>query len=114
MLEALNVGVKGGKWFRLIDKDSSLKNQKSDIRKVEVNKGAAGVDYVSIEQFAMRLETNLESLSESLIRRKIKRCNGHSHDKIAMDVKRTLRGWFEYFKHSHRYTFHVLDSRIRM
>jgi RNA-directed DNA polymerase len=25
-----------------------------------------------------------------------------------------LRGWFEYFKHSHRYTFSALDSGIRM
>lgn len=66
MLAALNAGGKGGKWFSLIDKVSSLKNLRSAFRKVEGNKGAAGVDHVSIEQFAMHLETNLGSLSESL------------------------------------------------
>ncbi len=33
---------------------------------------------------------------------------------IIEDVNRTLRGWFEYFKHSHRYTFSALDGWIRM
>jgi len=48
------------------------------------------------------------------IRRKTRRGNGHSLEKIILDVNRTLRGWFEYFKHSHRYTFPMLDSWIRM
>ena len=29
-------------------------------------------------------------------------------------MNRTLRGWFEYFKHSHRYTFSQLDGWVRM
>ena len=29
-------------------------------------------------------------------------------------VNRTLRGWFEYFKHSHRSTFRPLDAWVRM
>jgi RNA-directed DNA polymerase len=33
---------------------------------------------------------------------------------IISDVNPTLRGWFEYFKHSHRYTFSALDGWIRM
>ena len=30
------------------------------------------------------------------------------------DVNRTLVGWFEYFKHSHRFTFSSLDGWVRM
>jgi RNA-directed DNA polymerase len=32
---------------------------------------------------------------------------------IIADLNRTLPGWFEYFKHSHRATFPPLDGRIR-
>ena len=30
------------------------------------------------------------------------------------DVNRTRRGWFEYFKHSHKWTFHRIDGWLRM
>ena len=33
---------------------------------------------------------------------------------IIVDVNRTLRGWFEYFKHSWRTTFPDLDGWVRM
>lgn len=33
---------------------------------------------------------------------------------IVKDLNRTLRGWFEYFKHSHRYTFVPIDKYVRM
>jgi RNA-directed DNA polymerase len=36
------------------------------------------------------------------IRAKTKRTSGHSMTQIIADVNRTLRGWFEYFKHSYR------------
>ena len=48
------------------------------------------------------------------IRAKTKRANGHSLQFIIDDVNSTTRGWFGYFKHSHRYTFEPLDSWIRM
>lgn len=47
------------------------------------------------------------------IRHKTKRTNGHSLKAIVAEVNRTLRGWFEYFKHSWRTTFPELDSWIR-
>jgi len=47
------------------------------------------------------------------IRAKTRKCNGQSMEAIIADVNRTLRGWFEYFKHSNRYTFQRLDSWIR-
>jgi RNA-directed DNA polymerase len=48
------------------------------------------------------------------IRGKTRRANGHSMQAIIANVNRTLRGWFEYFKHSWRTTFPELDSWIRM
>jgi RNA-directed DNA polymerase len=48
------------------------------------------------------------------IRAKTRRTNGHSLAMIIADVNRTLRGWFEYFQHSHRSTFAPLDGWVRM
>jgi RNA-directed DNA polymerase len=48
------------------------------------------------------------------IRAKTKRANGHSLAAIIDAVNRTLRGWFEYFKHSHHTTFEPLDGWVRM
>jgi hypothetical protein len=49
MLTALENGVKGGKWFSLIDKVYSLANLESAATEVAGNGGAAGVDRVTTE-----------------------------------------------------------------
>jgi RNA-directed DNA polymerase len=66
MLTALEEGVKGGKWYSLIDKVSSLANLRSAFTQVKRNRGSAGVDRVTIESFEASLELNLERLSKSL------------------------------------------------
>ena len=66
MLIALEQGVKGGKWFSLIDKVYPLPALEAAFRKVEANKGAAGVDNVTIEMFATNLDANLRRLAEQL------------------------------------------------
>lgn len=66
MLTALEKGVKGGKWFSLIDKVYALTNLRAGFAKVKANRGAAGVDHQSIEMFEAHLEENLERLSRSL------------------------------------------------
>jgi RNA-directed DNA polymerase len=48
------------------------------------------------------------------IRRKTQRTNGHALSIIIEDVNRTLQGWFEYFKHSHKTEFTQQDSWVRM
>jgi len=55
---------------------------------------------------------SLEKLKDA-IRSKTGRSNGHSLAAITADVNRTLKGWFEYFKHSHKWTFPALDGWIR-
>lgn len=48
------------------------------------------------------------------IRAKTPRTSGHSLSWIIADVNRTLRGWFEYFKHCSPSTFPPLDGWVRM
>ena len=51
MLATLATGVKGGKWFSLVDKVWKLENLQSALRAVVRNAGAAGVDGQSAEQY---------------------------------------------------------------
>ena len=48
MLDALRKGVKGGKWFSLMDKVYSEKNLRGSFDAVARNKGAAGSDHQTI------------------------------------------------------------------
>jgi RNA-directed DNA polymerase len=66
MLTALENGVKGGVWFSLIDKVYSPANLQAAFAKVEANRGAAGVDHVTVEEYARELPRNLERLSGQL------------------------------------------------
>lgn len=66
MLAALENGVKGGKWFSLIDKVARLQTLEIAWQKVAANKGSAGVDGQSIKRFGHKAPTYLEELSESL------------------------------------------------
>ena len=68
MLTALEQGVKGGKWYSLIDKVQSETTLKAAFTEVAANKGAAGVDHVSVERFAKDKDANLRRLSEELRR----------------------------------------------
>ena len=66
MLMALERGVKGGKWFSLIDKIYSLENLASAYAQVARNRGAAGVDRQSVAQFSRHLESQLAKLHAKL------------------------------------------------
>jgi RNA-directed DNA polymerase len=66
MLTALEQGVKGGKWFSLIDKVYAMPNLRAAFTKVRANAGAAGADRQTIEMFEEHLEANLEKLSLEL------------------------------------------------
>lgn len=66
MLAALDNGVKGGKWFSLIDKVYALKTLEAAWRKVRGNNGSAGVDDISIERFDADAEKYLTEVSEAL------------------------------------------------
>ena len=66
MLTALEAGVKGGKWFSLMDKVDALANLRAAFAEVKANGGAAGVDHQTVERFEQHLDENLEKLSQLL------------------------------------------------
>jgi RNA-directed DNA polymerase len=66
MLATLAQGVKGGRWHSLIDKLYPVTTLRAAFAAVKANRGAAGVDHVSIERYASDLDANLDRLSESL------------------------------------------------
>lgn len=68
MLTALESGVKGGKWFSLIDKVHPERTLRAASFQVAANKGSAGVDHVTVTDFELRLDENLKKLSEDLRR----------------------------------------------
>ena len=66
MLTALEQGVKGSKWYSLMDKVSALPTLRKAFAGVKSNQGAAGVDHVTVAEFEYHLEANLEKLAREL------------------------------------------------
>ena len=66
MLGALEHGVKGGKWYSLLDKVYAERTLEAAWRRVEQNSGSAGVDRQSVEAFAARAEQNLAEVAREL------------------------------------------------
>ena len=66
MLTALENGVKGGRWFSLIDKVFSERCLFAAAEKVEANEGKAGVDHVTVEKFASRRDEEIGRLARQL------------------------------------------------
>lgn len=66
MLTALETGVKGGKWFSLIDKVYSDANLRSSFARVKAKRGAPGVDRQTVERYESHLDENLQRLSAEL------------------------------------------------
>jgi len=66
MLTALEQGVKGGVWFSLVDKVYAEANLEASYRKVARNRGAAGVDHETVDDFGKRKEQRLEEIRRQL------------------------------------------------
>jgi RNA-directed DNA polymerase len=47
------------------------------------------------------------------IRAKTKRNEGNSIDSVIASLNPTLRGWYGYFQHAHRFTFSSIDGFVR-
>jgi RNA-directed DNA polymerase len=66
MLEALERGLKGGKWFCLIDKVSASTTLQLAWEGVKSNGGSAGVDGISVQRFTKDCQNRLLAVSEHL------------------------------------------------
>lgn len=79
MLAALEKGVKGGKWFSLMDKVYDPRNLAAAFEQVRRNKGGAGVDHETVERFEGKREEHLKRLHVLL----------KTDQYVPQDVKRT-------------------------
>jgi RNA-directed DNA polymerase len=88
----------------------SGKTHIGDCRKV-----GEGFEFLGYRFEAGRRSVRKKSLDrfKDAIRAKTKRSRGDSLERIVVDLNRTLRGWFAYFKHAHPRTFIVLDGFVR-
>ena len=58
--------MKGGLWFSLIDKVYNRRNLYSAWSKVARNKGSAGIDGITIEDYRRDVEANVTYLTQRL------------------------------------------------
>ncbi|HZU61017.1 MAG TPA: group II intron reverse transcriptase/maturase [Solirubrobacteraceae bacterium] len=68
MITALETGVKGGRWYSLLDKVAAERTLQAAWTRVQRNRGAAGVDRQSIAAFAAHAERYLTELADALRR----------------------------------------------
>ena len=66
MISALENGVQGGKWYSLVDKAIRPATLEAAWLKVRANKGAAGVEGVSVQRFEARSADYLRELGQDL------------------------------------------------
>lgn len=66
MLTALEQGVRGGRWYTVMDKVCALPTLRAAFARVKANRGAAGVDHVTVAMYDARLDANLAGLSTAL------------------------------------------------
>lgn len=90
----------------------TLHPTKTKIVHVDVD-GFEFLGYRFIKHRRFPRQKSLAKFKET-IRGKTRRTNGQSLQAIIANVNRTLRGWYEYFKHSWKTTFPDLDGWIRM
>lgn len=66
MLAALENGVKGGKWYSLMDKVYAARTLEAAWQRVQANAGAHGIDRMSVTAFAARAPRYLAELRQAL------------------------------------------------
>ena len=66
MLATLAEGVRGGKWYSLMDKVYADRSLRAAFARVRANHGSSGVDHVTVEMFEAGLDDNLRRLGEEL------------------------------------------------
>jgi RNA-directed DNA polymerase len=66
MLEALETGLEGGRWFRLIDKVMSERTLQRAWEGVQSNGGSAGVDGITVKRFEKDCQNRLLAVKEQL------------------------------------------------
>lgn len=94
------------------DRGLTLHPTKTKIVHVD-DEGFEFLGYRFIKHRRFPRKKSLEKFKDS-IRGKTRRNHGDSLQAIIATMNRTLRGWYEYFKHSWKTTFADLDGWVRM
>ncbi len=66
MVQALDEGVKGGRWYSLMDKALTPRSLEAAFARVKANKGGAGVDHMTIKAFERAKTRHLTALHEAV------------------------------------------------
>jgi RNA-directed DNA polymerase len=84
-------------------------------RLVDVSTPGEGFDFLGYRFVNGTRRPRHKSLNKlkDAVRSRTGRSNGHSMGVIIADLNGALRGWFEYFKHSNRWTFPPIDGWVR-
>ena len=95
--------------------DKELKLHPEKTRLVDATVRGMGFDFLGyhFERGQRWPRKKSKKKLKDTIRQKTKRCNGNSLAVIIADVNTTLRGWFDYFKHSNRWTYPAIDGLVR-
>jgi RNA-directed DNA polymerase len=95
--------------------DKGLRIHPEKTRLVNVQEPGQGFDFLGYRFEGGTRRPRAKSLKKlkDAIRKKTGRSNGHAMEYIIANVNGTVRGWFEYFKHSNKRVFPRLDQWIR-
>lgn len=100
-----------GKWMEA----NGLKLHPEKTRVVDAHQ-RGGFDFLGYHferGYCWPRQKSLDKIKDA-IREQTRRANGQSMERIIQVINPKLRGWFAYFKHSHKTTFRPLDRWIRM
>ena len=87
MPTALELGVRGGRWYTLMDKVCALPTLRAAFTRVKANRGAAGVDHVTVAMYEARLDANLTAPGDDAARRDV----SSARDSPSLDSERAAR-----------------------
>jgi RNA-directed DNA polymerase len=109
LAEAENALAKVAAWIS--ERGLALHPTKTKIVDVEID-GFEFLGYRFIKHRRFPRKKSMMKFKDK-IRHKTRRTNGSSLEAIIADLNVSLRGWYEYFKHSWKTTFPELDGYIR-
>ena len=89
-----------------------MNEQKTRLAHLMEKPGFQFLGYVFYDKYRDPRPSSKEKLKTAL-RAKTKLTSGQSFEAIIRTVNASLRGWFNYFKHAHRYTFPKVDRFVR-
>jgi RNA-directed DNA polymerase len=92
--------------------DAQLKLHPEKTRIVHESEGFDFLGYTFRKGICYPRKKSLTKFKDK-VRSYTKRANGKSMEELVSKLTASLRGWYGYFKYSHRTTFHTLDGWVR-